>query len=100
VRITARFTRCDPQGVLNNEKALQMPSASAGFFIFKPFKQQAVFGLSIKNPAAFAAGLFRCSGGSAKHTSILLLSYFTIDYTKALKINSKGQFDITKCNLM
>jgi len=50
-------------GVLNKEKALHPPPASAVFFI-SYFRIQTAFDapFEIKNPGTFVPGLFLCSG--------------------------------------
>jgi hypothetical protein len=59
---------------LNKEKALHSPSASAGFFIVQSLQKQAFDGSPIKNPGAFAPGLFLCSGGRIRTSDLWVMS--------------------------
>ena len=61
-------------GVLHKEKALQAPSASVGVFYCQSLQKQAFNGSPIKNPVAFATGLFLCSGGRIRTSDLWVMS--------------------------
>ena len=88
--------------MLNNEKALPR-CAWLRVFYFHPFQKQAFVGLSIKNPGAFAPGLFLCSGGRIRTSDLWVMSptsyhCSTPQFCGGCKV--KTSYAITKTNTL